>query len=283
MSTQKNEEIKEETTPISLAEFLESVAPGTATDVNGLAYFSAGIAYFSKPGIQLHCPSEKCNGLRFFRCKSDSVDLNQEEWRFFYTTYLCSNCRETEKVFSLAAYRKNDDGKCYKFGELPNYGPPTPARLMKLIGSDRDLFLKGRRCENQGLGIGAFVYYRRVIESQKNRILDEIIKVSKKIGAPCEAVEKLEAAKAETRFTVALGSVKDAIPQALLINGHNPLLLLHSALSNGLHDQSDEHCLEIAASVRIVLGDLSERLSQALKNEAELTRALSKLMPPCSG
>lgn len=282
MNTQKNE-IKEETNPISLAEFLESVSPTTVTDVTGLANFSGGTAYFSKPDIQLHCISEKCSGLRFFRCKSEIPSLAQGEWRFFYSTYLCSNCRETEKVFSLAARRNNDDGTCYKFGELPNYGPPSPARLMKLIGPDRELFLKGRRCENQGLGIGAFVYYRRVIESQKNRILDEIIKVSKKIGASDEALGKLEAAKAETRFTQALGSVKDAVPQTLLINGHNPLLLLHSALSDGLHDQTDEHCLEIAASVRVVLGELSERLSQALKDEAELTRALSKLMNPCAG
>ena len=37
--------------------------------------------------------------------------------------------------------------------------------------------MKGRRCGNLGLGIGAFVYYRRVVENQKSRILDEIIKV----------------------------------------------------------------------------------------------------------
>jgi hypothetical protein len=68
-------------------------------------------------------------------------------------------------------------GECYKLGELPVYGPPTPARLISLIGPDREIFLKGRRCGNLGLGIGAFVYYRRVVENQKSRILDEIIKV----------------------------------------------------------------------------------------------------------
>ena len=47
-------------------------------------------------------------------------------------------------------YKDLDSGACYKFGELPEYGPPTPARLIKLIGPDRELFLKGTRCENQG-------------------------------------------------------------------------------------------------------------------------------------
>ena len=179
------------------------------------------------------------------------------------------------------ACRKNEDdegGIAYKLGELPPFGPPTPSRLIKLIGPDREIFLKGRRCENQGLGIGAFVYYRRVIESQKNRILDEILKVAKKLNATPESISELENARTETQFSKALSSVKTAIPQSLLINGHNPLLLLHSALSEGVHELSDEECLEIASSVRIVLVELSDRLAQALKDEVELNHALNKLL-----
>ncbi len=133
------------------------------------------------------------------------------------------------------------------------------------------------------LGIGAFVYYRRVVEGQKNRILDEIIKVSRELNTPADSLAKLEAAKNESRFTQALNDVKDSVPQSLLINGHNPLLLLHSALSDGLHERTDEHCLEVATSVCVVLAELAERLSQALKNEAELSRALAKLMGAGNG
>ncbi|HEY3131582.1 MAG TPA: hypothetical protein VGL91_19155 [Acidobacteriota bacterium] len=43
----------------------------------------------------------------------------------------------------------------------------------------------------------------------------------------------------EFAVTDALESVKHGIPQALLINGHNPLLLLHNALSDGVHGRSD--------------------------------------------
>jgi hypothetical protein len=149
---------------------------------------------------------------------------------------------------------------------------------MKLVGSDREIFLKGRRCENQGLGIGAFIYYRRVVEHQKDRILREIIKVSQKIGASQEKIDNLNIALKETQFTKALDLAKDSLPESLLINGYNPLKLLHSALSEGVHALTDEDCLEIASSVRIVLSELSERLSQALKDEAELTNALTRLI-----
>ena len=59
----------------------------------------------------------------------------------------------------------------------PPFGPPTPARVITLIGPDKEYYLKGRRAENQGMGIGAFSYYRRVVENQKNRIIDEVITI----------------------------------------------------------------------------------------------------------
>jgi hypothetical protein len=283
---QEKQEIQEGHEAIGLAEFLESTPPSSLTEISDLVeanYYQNGAfsgAYLTRPEIQLHCPDDSCNGTRFFRCTTKKQISVSEEFSFEYISYICSNCRKTEKTFSLAVKRSGLDGagSSYKFGELPLYGPPTPSKLIKLIGPDRDIFLKGRRCENQGLGIGAFVYYRRVVENQKNRILDEIIKVSEKLSAPAASIETLQQAKNETQFSKALSSVKDALPQALLINGHNPLSLLHSALSEGLHNQTDEYCLEIASSVRVVLGELSDRLGQALKDEAELNHALSKLL-----
>lgn len=286
MSEQTSEEVKEKIEYQTIAEFLESTPPNQLihiSDIFSIKYNSFGsYCAFRTPEIQLHCNHEQCNGIRFFRCttKKDS-SIKIDDFEFFYVTYLCSNCQRVEKTFSLAARVEKDSkshGQCYKFGELPTYGPPVSPKLIKLIGPDRDDFLKGRRCENQGLGVGAFIYYRRVVENQKNRILGEIIKVSEKISADTGKIEILKLALTENQFTKALDMAKDALPESLLINGHSPILLLHSALSEGVHALSDEQCLEIAGSVRVVLGELSERLSQALKDEAELTKALSALM-----
>jgi hypothetical protein len=164
-----------------------------------------------------------------------------------------------------------------KLGEDPAFGPRTPARVITLIGSDRELFLKGRRAELQGLGIGAFAYYRRVIENQKDRLFDAILRVAKKLNAPQEQVQVLEAAKSETQFTKSLESIKSAIPKELLIQGQNPFSLLHSALSEGLHASTDEQCLELATSIRWVLFELAERVGQALKEQAGLNAAVTRL------
>ncbi|MPZ36925.1 MAG: hypothetical protein GEU95_02490 [Rhizobiales bacterium] len=147
-----------------------------------------------------------------------------------------------------------------------------------MFGSDRDTFLRGRRCEIHGLGIGAFVYYRRVVENHKNQIIDEIIKVARKVGAPDETIVGLEEVKNEIQFSKGVKEVKLAIPQSLLVDGHNPLTLLHTALSKGVHELTDEQCLELAQTVRLVLADLAERISQALSDQAELKNAVARLL-----
>jgi hypothetical protein len=283
----------EEGEAIAFAEFLESVPPSQTRKIPDLvgqvpvSGDSSNVRYYqvSTPEILIHCPHPSCNGPRFYRFTEDrSAVVNDDSYRAFYMNYRCGNCRDMTKIFSLMAIVITDRGtrygECFKLGELPVYGPPTPSRLISLIGPDREMFLNGRRCENQGLGIGAFVYYRRVVENQKARILGEIIKVSEKIGAPPELIETLSKAKAETQFKRAVDSVRDALPQILLINGQNPLTLLHSALSEGLHAQTDAACLALAHAVRVVLTELSDRLGQALKDEAELRSAISLLTKP---
>ena len=284
MPEQKEAAPHEASKPIEFSTFLESTPPSTRSIIPRLTQtmVSSGTRYHRllTPELQLHCPAAPCNGIRFFRCQAEGPIIGTDGFSFLYLTYLCSNCRKQQKVFALAAQRhvNADSGECLKLAEFPFYGPPTPPRLLSLIGPDADTFLKGRRCENQGLGVGAFVYYRRVVENQKSRIVNQILKVAERSNASADAISRLKSAVAETQFSKAVALVKDAIPQTLLINGHNPLILLHSALSGGLHEESDEHCLETAASVRVVLAELSERLAQALKDEAELGNAVSRLL-----
>ncbi len=68
------------------------------------------------------------------------------------------------------------------------------------------------------------------------------------------------------------------MPESLLIDDHSPILLLYRSLSRGVHELFDEECLKLAGTVRLVLGELSEKLSAILKDKAELTEAISTLM-----
>jgi hypothetical protein len=281
------DKIEESAVERTFEDFLEFHPPNQLTRISKVEQWHSdqkttrnyqGIA---TPDIRLHCPHEACNGVRYFRCISKPASLIRGEFVNDFLTYLCWNCQRTKKVFSLSVCWAKDtsfSGDAIKFGEDPPFGPPTPARLIKLIGPDREIFLKGRRCENQGLGIGAFVYYRRVVENQKVRILKEIGKVATKVGARPEAIKLLEEAEKEVQFTKAMEIAKSGLPESLLIDAHNPLGLLHTALSEGVHELTDEECLKSAESIRVVLCELSDRIAQVLKDESELKNALATLM-----
>jgi hypothetical protein len=261
----------------TFADFLESCGPDSLQRVSNLlgSRSSTSVALLT-PEIRLHC--EICDGVRRFKCHNNHYVSG--EMGFVFVIYVCKNCGTTRKTFALAVIPDEhlSSGQVQKLGELPPFGPPTPSRVMKLVAEDRELFLKGRRSELHGLGIGAFAYYRRVVEEQKGRIIEEIGKVAAKVK-PSEETNKLFAkAKAETQFSTAIDIIKSAIPETLLIDGHNPLTLLHSALSEGLHAQTDEQCLELATSIRVLLTELAERISTALKEEATLKSALNRLL-----
>lgn len=275
----------------TITDFLESTPPNQLVHISDLSLWQNVGQYpgnlrnvINTPPIRLHCLHQSCDGLRFFRCtyvSNDGKCLEEDFPRNFYATYQCSNCQVTNRVYSLSAKvhsNREPEGVCYKFGEFPPFGPYVPSKLIELIGPDRDIFLKGRRCESQGLGIGAFVYYRRVVENQKNRILEKIIEVSERISAPQAKIDTLREAMGETQFSKALEMARDVIPESLLIDGHNPILLLHRALSRGVHELSDVECLDFARSVRVVLSELSGRMSSVLKDEVEFKEALSTLM-----
>lgn len=268
---------------IPLSKFLEAVAPTkllTISDLRGKAIYNApGSYYVATPEITLYCGSKACEGLRIFAAASE-VKIKQGGEAHAFIHYRCKNCSETMKTFALwlSFDVEGITGSAYKFGEVPAFGPPTPARVISLIGPQKDLFLKGRRSENQGLGIAAFAYYRRVVEDQKDRLFEEIIRVCKRLSIAEPLISELMSAKKEVQFGKAVQSVKHGLPQALLVNGHNPLTLLHSALSKGLHAQTDDECLELATSIRLVLADFVERVGQVLKDEVELSSAVSRLM-----
>jgi hypothetical protein len=215
-----------------------------------------------------------------FRCNDDvSLRLGFENLRFL--NYYCSNCHGQYKKIAILIEpdaQTSGLGTVYKYGEKPSFGIPVPNKLLRLFGKDSKIFLKRRQCENQGLGIGAFAYYRRVVESHKNDLYDEIIRVCQTIGTSADLVEQLRAAKGENSFEKAIGDIKAALPQGLLINGHNPLTALHRALSVGLHDKSDEECLESARAVRVVLGNLVEKISILRQDNKDLHDSVQHLL-----
>jgi hypothetical protein len=280
--------------PASLRDLLLQVPPGHAdpfelpsvaeADVNrgGRRYFR-----ISWPDVDLYC--YECKGERCFTATDYTDDRIEPRKRVkAFVDYGCRNCRRGRKTYALqivAAALPSDDpraqslaGKVLKLGETPPFGPPLPARVLRLVQPDKDLLVQGWRAERQGLGIGAFAYYRRVVERQKDRLFDEVIRVARKKSADAVLIGDLERAKTAPSFERAIEEIEPAVPESLMLGHHNPFKLLHRALSLGVHNDSDEECLGLATAIRTVLIELSDEAAQALASTAELDAAVSLLM-----
>jgi hypothetical protein len=268
---------------IPLKEFLESYAANSVQLVTG--YYAArnrgfgGDQYFrAAPLLKLWCSI--CKGYRNFdgkwvHCGTFTAMEAVED----FLKYTCRDCKQGQKTYSLISCAMDEEGlgQIVKVGEYPELHVDIPESLSTLLGQEYALFLRGLTCESRGLGIGAFTYYRRVVESQKTHFISEILRVAEKTGAPADLRDRLRGALTEKQFSRAVDLIKDAIPESVRVDSHNPLKVLHDALSIGVHAESDEKCLQIAHSIRIVLIDLSERLQAALAEHASLKVALSDL------
>ena len=182
---------------LTFAQFLVSKPPNVQLYVLGLFETaqrgSMRDASVAGPEIKLHCDGEGCAGERRFACISGNHQIHtNSDIRFL--SYRCKDCGNSHKTFALSIIRdkQTTSGWVTKFGEAPPFCSHTPRRVFDLIGEEyRELFLQGRRAENRGLGIGAYAYYRRIVENQKGKFIDEIRKVAEKLGASEETIKGL--------------------------------------------------------------------------------------------
>jgi hypothetical protein len=279
---------------VTLQHFLEKIPPGRSVRIVGgfRTENVPAIVIGTLPGITLYCGDVACEREQNFALLDFSVPAHGNRTADFaipilvrdlFVRYHCRNCSRTWKTFALRMSRSEsaDLEKVfgYKFGEVPQFGPPLPAKLLQLAGEYTPLLKQGRQSENQSLGIGAFAYYRRVVESQKSRLIDELKNAIERLGGNnAKALAALEEARTETQFSKALELMADVTPKELYVSGRNPLTLLHGPLSVGLHGLSDEECLKKAHSIRIVLAAMLERVQMITEEKSELDAAIKDLL-----
>jgi hypothetical protein len=164
------------------------------------------------PDIRLHCDSEMCGGVRSFQGMVSDLSASDGPTLPAFVRYLCRNCRRTLKLYAVQCRHQDSILFAYRIGELPLFGPPTPKRLAALVEEEREYYLKGRRAQAQSMAIASFAYYRCVVENQRDRIFDAIIKVARQLRSPDEMIDDLEAARKERQFSKAVAKIKHGIP-----------------------------------------------------------------------
>jgi hypothetical protein len=235
--------------------------------------------------IHVHCENNKCAGVRRHEWRRQGEFPVGLEELYLLTEYDCTNCLECHQIFGLKSRwdikRVATSGTCTKIYQEPQFGSPTPKRFYEVIGEDnRNHFLQARRAIARGLGIGAYAYYRRIVESAKFDLIGSLIKVAEATNAVPAQIELLKRAQSERQFSKAIDLLREvsAIPPSLLISGHNPLLLLHDSLSKGIHELDDSECLERVREAETLLFHIATEVQMVLADQSAVKAALTNIL-----
>jgi len=234
------------------------------------------------PSISLFCQSKECDAEHFFDPADRKLNLGQfVNRRLEFLIYTCRQCKKTWKIFAVSVGGEEiQDGTAkiniMKYGENPPAIGPAPRALKNLLGDQWPLYIQGRRSELAGLGIGAFTYYRRVVENVWQTVLERLVEVAR-IEGFSERLKALGAARAEKEFTRSMEQAKGFIPGSLYVDGHNPFQALYDACGDGLHEYSDEECIRRSRLIRLVLRRFSEPAKAVLSEDAEFRSAVGAL------
>lgn len=214
-------------------------------------------------------------------CDKESVFDTQEhlysaywEWKketgFRKNMYQCS--RNSNHQYFI--YYLKTTGNLLKIGQWPSVADfqiPQAEKYRKILGEEEyKEFTRGIGLSAHGVGIGSFVYLRRVFEN----LIEEA-----HASAQAENKEFSNADYVRARMDDKIQMVKDYLPDFLVENR-----TLYSILSKGIHDLSEDECLQYFETMKIGIEQIldekiikKEKADKALKAREAIQKAHGKL------
>jgi hypothetical protein len=256
-----------------LGEFLSSAAV-LANATVGIDCEYLGARYdLLVPDVQLFCNSPQCGGPQPFAPDTERWTLpDRSTWtELKFLRYSCRHCGKSPKLYAVRIRFGNEslhEAAFTKIGEEPPNIGATPKALRELMGESWVLYLKGVRSQLAGLELGAFVYFRRVVERVWPLLVERFIQLSQ-YDASLDQLRVLKDAKDTRQINRSMDAALESIPTAIFIDGHNPLEVLIEAYGSQNKEYTSVEC-----------GSRAERLRTALNQLADITaHAPGSVMP----
>ncbi len=222
----------------------------------------------SKSKIDIYCVN--CEKESIFR-NNKNFDNNGKS--ILYRTnddvieieYICE--REHHKYYIQYLRQGDFIIKIGQFPSIADFQIPQVKKYRKILGEDKyKEFTRGIGLFSCGIGIGSFVYLRRIFE----RLVEEAFDGEKnKENFSIDEFKKL-------RMDEKINKLKDCLPVFLVENRK-----LYKILSKGIHELSEKECLEYFDAVKIGVEQiLDEKIFQKEKEEKKLkaTEDIKKIL-----
>ena len=199
-----------------------------------------------------------------------------EEGIFSWLEYLCASCNKFVRHFIIEMNTEKEYLR--KAGQFPPWDISIEKEVDRSLGDFSFYYKNGLICESQGYGIGAFSYYRRMIEGIIDHLLDQIGELIPEEDSKEEYLNALEKTKKTTVTQEKIKLVFDLLPPILNPQEFNPLKTLHSILSEGLHHRTDDECLNDAELLRESTIFLIKAVIRNREETKEFTEKMRKLL-----
>ena len=192
-------------------------------------YFKSELPYnlvdIPTPAIKMycnHCTSNQTFNPDGYYFKQGSLIRNYNSFgAIIGFVYLCRGCGSFKRYFFIEI---GDDSKwVQKVGQFPPWDISMDKQIRSLLNKNQiDIYQKGLINESQSYGIGAFAYYRRIVEDIIDELLNEIsVMIDEKNKE--EYDNALKAIRESHSGEDKIKAVYDLLPPRLTPNGNNPL------------------------------------------------------------
>jgi len=194
--------------------------------------------------------------------------------------YECTGCEEATVTFFVEVHidplgATGDSNWMRKIGQAPPWSIAIPADLEKELGEDAtELYKRALICLSHSYGLGACTYLRRVLENHINPLLQLIHDVRKQNGATDADLKELSDALRSKVFDKKTEAAYRLVPTSIVVDGMNPLKLIHEQLSIGVHTLNEEECTAIALKLRAALVFVVRELRRQRDSRDEFARDL---------
>lgn len=233
----------------------------------------------------IDCFCQKCEQISVFKAENNkptkqtsnlgsTTITSVSDWNY----NLSKDDFKTQKVFQCVRNINHklsyniliSDQNLQKIGQYPSIADLSSysiKKFSKILGKELySEFNRGIGLYSHGVGVGSFVYLRRIIENFI--ILPAYQEANKTPNWDDEEYQKL-------RVTEKIKKLKNFLPELLVQNS-----VLYSIVSKGIHELSEEECLEYSPVLRelmeYILTDLQAK-KETEKKKQELAKKIGEI------
>ncbi|WP_419769562.1 MAG: hypothetical protein ACNI3C_09465 [Candidatus Marinarcus sp.] len=176
-------------------------------------------------------------------------------------------CKRTDDIFHYFIYKNPSTHMLMKIGQYPSIADFHISEIKqykKLLSTDKlKEFTRAIGLAANGVGIGSFVYLRRIFEY----LIEDAYTMCKSDGTVDEESYK------KSRMDQKIGLLSTHLPDFLVEHKS-----MYSILSKGIHELDEKTCLDHFDSLRVGIEIILDEKLDELKKKEKIEQAKKKLM-----